>query len=174
MTFSPVVQQQFASIEPTIAGSGDYRYPCSVDLKDGSQIDCVYVVGTSVFTGCAGLAHPSERPVYKWIQPDSIVTIQESPYRLPPRFAEEIYRAGESGMDYWVFTVVFSRWSKREYLTSTVDFIDYPSGKGPKDVKAVRPHVGRRLTKLKSHLIVYWCVLSDEAMSQWRNQKPVA
>jgi hypothetical protein len=51
---------------------------------------------------------------------------------------------------------------------------DYPSGKGPKDVKAVRPHVGRRLTKLKSHLIVYWCVLSDEAMSQWRNQKPVA
>jgi hypothetical protein len=70
---------------------------------------------------------------------------EDSPTRLPVRFADEISRHGESGMGHTIFTVVFADGQRQACVTgNAVDFIRYPLGKGPRDVAAVIPHAGRR------------------------------
>ena len=81
--------------------------------------------------------------------------------RVPAVYADQLYAAGESGMGYRVFTVVFSLWCRRDYVKSFVDFIEYPRRKGPADVKAVLPHVGSRSGRIASTIQIYWCVLDD-------------
>src|SRR5712692_7947449 len=61
---------------------------------------------------------------------------------------------------YRVFTVVFSWWCRRAYVQEVVDFIEYPPGKGPSQVKSVLPHTGRREPESKPEPLVYWCVFS--------------
>ena len=83
--------------------------------------------------------------------------IRESPLRLPLRFASELVEAGESGMGYWAFAVRFSWWRRREYVQSFVDFIEYPKGLGPADVRAVIPHGARRGSGVVSSVNICWC-----------------
>lgn len=98
-----------------------------------------------------------------------VVSIVESPSRLPASFATELYNGGESGMGYIVFTVVFKRTipflrQRKTYLTgNAVDFIAYPFGKRPKDVVSVLPHVGRRSAALVKSVQpkYYWCLYSE-------------
>ncbi len=66
---------------------------------------------------------------------------RDSPARLPARFANKLYRHGESGLGYTIFTVVFADGEKQACVTgNALDFIRYPHGKGPIDVVAVIPH----------------------------------
>ena len=97
-----------------------------------------------------------------WNSADDLFSIKDSPSRLPVRFANELYRAGETGMGYLLFTIVFSWWPRRECVAlGTVGFVDYPRWRGPSAVKAVPPHVGsrrkkkHRLRQLESHFCVF-------------------
>ena len=70
--------------------------------------------------------------------------VEDSPTRLPARFANQIYDHGESGMGYTIFTVaIFDGERQARGTGGAVDFIRYPNGKGPSDVGGVRPHEGR-------------------------------
>ena len=96
----------------------------------------------------------------------NIASVEDSPTRLPAVFANELYRAGESGMGYCLFTVIFksdNSWveSSQAYVTGdAVDFIDYPEGKGPKDVVRVLPHIGRESNYIDGPEY-YWCLYSE-------------
>ena len=91
---------------------------------------------------------------------EDVTSIRQSPSRLPPQFANKLYKAGESGMGYCVFTLLFSDQSRQAYLTgNAVDFLEYPEDKTPSDVVAVLPHVGLDEEHLQSWLY-YWCLHS--------------
>jgi hypothetical protein len=91
-----------------------------------------------------------------------VVKVENSPTRLPARFANQIYDHGESGMGYTIFTVVFSDGQRQAYGTgNAVDFIRYPNGKGPDDVSSVLPHEGRNAQPVMAP-DWYWCLYSGE------------
>jgi len=158
-----VLQSQLALIEPSVTLFGDYAFPCAAMLKDGTLLNCVYFVPATVFRRRSGSDRPSG-PGVLWVSLQDVASIHQSPARLPARFANELYKTGESGMDYYVFTVQFSWWRSCEYVTPYVDFIDYPQGKGPLDIRRVLPHVGnRKVAPPKSQLKIYWCVFASSA-----------
>jgi hypothetical protein len=69
-------------------------------------------------------------------------------------------------MGAYVFTVVFRKRFgfipvRRDFVTGLVDFIDYPPGRGPSDVVAVLPHVGRRGADFRSGPKYHWCLYSE-------------
>ena len=94
---------------------------------------------------------------HKHVAVGDISAIEESRFRLPAKFANEVYRAGESGMGWFDFTLVFTRWCWRNYMVgSFIDFLEYPLWFGPKDVRAVVLY--RRKLKDRGALDTYWCV----------------
>jgi hypothetical protein len=64
-------------------------------------------------------------------------------------------------MGYQIFTVVFSDGTEQAYVAgNAVDFIEYPVGRGPRDVVGVLPNVGRDQNPLQAPKY-YWCLYSD-------------
>jgi hypothetical protein len=91
------------------------------------------------------------------IRMEDVAEVRDSPTRLAARFANELYQQGESGMGYTVFTIVFSDGARQACVTSnSVDFIQYPPGKGSLDVVAVIPHDGRKDESLVKAPPSYW------------------
>jgi hypothetical protein len=99
------IRIRLSGIEPSRDGELIY-HPIRAALKSGEVLDTVYIV-------------PAERPYLKywgvypeadkgkrWVRIEDVVEVEDSPTRLPARFADEIYRQGESGMGYTIFTVV--------------------------------------------------------------------
>ena len=156
------LKSQLDSITPSHQGYLKY-YPCLVRLNDGTALDQVYF-GTRVLCG-ENWGQPHGTALE--IRIEDVASLTESPTRLPVEFANQIYEAGESGMGYYVFTVVFTRRfgifpCRRDFVTGTaVDFIDYPLGRGPADVVAVLPHVGRRGKRYLRGPKYYWCLYSE-------------
>jgi len=152
------LKRQLREITPSLDGDLKY-YPCAVQLKDGNEVDRVYLVDELPYIRHWGM-YPHQDPRKAEILVKDVAVIRESPSRLPVRFANELYKAGESGMGYTVFTVVFTTGLQQAYLTgNAVDFIDYPEGVEANDVVAVLPHVGR-----DSHREgpgYYWCLYSE-------------
>jgi len=163
MEYSPLlphVRDALKSIAPSRDGELVY-YPCRAVLKSGSACDSVYIVSEKPYVKHWGV-YPENDPGKRWIKIEDIAEVQESPIRLPARFANEIYQNGESGMGYTIFTVVFADGVRQAYATgNAVDFIRYPIGKGPKDVAAVIPHEGRRDDSLVKSPEWYWCLFSE-------------
>jgi hypothetical protein len=153
------IQESLRAIEPTRDGDLTY-FPCSVTLTSSEVLDTVYFM--------------PERPVMKlWgeyletakhlIRMEDVAEVRDSPTRLPASFANELYRHGESGMGYTIFTVVFSDGARQAYVTSGgVDFIQYPPGKSPRDVTAVLPSEGRNSDSLVKAPPSYWCIYAEE------------
>jgi len=163
ITYSPLlphVRNGLKTIEPSRAGELIY-YPCRAVLKSGEACDTVYIVSEEPYLKYWGV-HPENDPGKRWIRMEEIAEVQESPTRLPAQFANEIYRNGESGMGYTIFTVVFADGVRQVYATGGADFIRYPLGKGPKDVAAVIPHEGRRDDSLVKSPEWYWCLYSKQ------------
>jgi hypothetical protein len=114
--------------------------------------------------------YPSSDPGKSEVSVSDLVSVVESPSRLPAPLATELYKAGESGMGYTVFTVIFKTMiqfirRRKTYLTgNAVDFIEYPLGTGPKDVVSVLPHVGRRTASLarQPRPKYYWCLYTED------------
>lgn len=150
------------SIEPIVQLA---YYPCLVTTKDGTSLDRVYLVSEIPWITLWGVYPNQDHGKYEVLVSD-VVSVVESPSRLPATVATELYKAGESGMGYTVFTVVFKRTipllrQRRVYVTgNAVDFIDYPNGKGPNDVVEVLPHVGRN-PRYKQGPNYYWCLYSE-------------
>jgi hypothetical protein len=106
-------------------------------------VDRVYVVSEVTYIKNWGV-YPGQDRNKTEILVSNVASLAESPSRLPPQFANELYKAGESGMGYTIFTIVFSDGSRQAYLTgNAVDFLEYPEGKGPQNVTALLPHEGR-------------------------------
>lgn len=129
---------------PSTDGGNLTYHPCRVTLKDGSVLDTVYIEQEMPYLRAWGVYPENDRDKLS-ISIGDVVKVEDSPTRLPAKFADEIYRSGESGMGYTIFTVVFSDGQRQAYSTgNAVDFIRYPEGKGPGDVVAVEPHKGRQ------------------------------
>lgn len=150
---SPSMRVQLARIAPVIEGQS-IRYPCALRLQDGTFLDCVYLVPY------CSLSTEGEN----WVPLEQVAEILPSPNRLPASFANQIRAAGESGNGYYVFTVRFSAFRRRKYLTGLVDFIKYPLLTGPSSISGVLPHVGNpKANKPIKELKVHWCVFDDSA-----------
>ncbi len=163
MEYSPLVphvREALKSIEPSRDGELIY-YPCRAVLKSGESCDSVYIVSEKPYVKYWGV-YPENDPGKRWIRMEDIAEVQESPIRLPAQFANEIYRNGESGMGYTIFTVVFADGARQACLTGgAVDFIQYPTGQGPKDVVRVITHKCRRDDSLVKSPQWYWCLYSE-------------
>lgn len=71
-----------------------------------------------------------------------IADLEESPYRLPPALASALYRAGESGMGYYSFTMIMRDGRQIPCVTGdAVDFPCLPPGTTFRDVLDVRPDI---------------------------------
>src|SRR5262249_46823858 len=71
--------------------------------------------------------------------------IAGSPTRLPPDIAWRLYEAGESGMGYTVFTLVFADGWRQSYVCgNAVDWVIMPAGRTIADIRDVMPHKGNR------------------------------
>lgn len=154
------IRTQIASIEPSRDGEMVY-YPCRAVLKAGEVLDTLYIVSEKPYLKYWGIP-PENDPGKRWIRIEDVAEVSDSPTRLPARFANEIYRQGESGMGYTIFTIVFADGTRQACVTgNAVDFVRYPSGKTPKDVVAVMPHEGRRDDSLVRAPEWYWCLFSE-------------
>ena len=149
------LEKALSEVEPSWDGKLPY-FPCRVVLNNGDVIDTVYIEPEEPFLRYWG-SHP-EKP---WsIDIEDIAEVADSSSRLPAGFATELYRAGESGMGYEIFTVVFTDGLRQAWGGgSAVDFIRYPPGKGPADVAQVIPHEGRNdpniMTRPRAHVCLY-------------------
>jgi hypothetical protein len=149
-------------IQPSVDSDLSY-YPCRVRLRDGRGLDTVYIEPDQSYFKQWGI-WPEDDRHKSWIRIEDVAEVEDSPTRLPARFADEIYRHGESGMGYTIFTVVFAGGLRQACGTgNAVDFIQYPPGKGPADVVAVIPHEGRNAPQIVSAPGWYWCLYSEDA-----------
>lgn len=153
------VRIALANIEPSQDGELAY-YPCRAILRGGAVLDTVYLEPEMPYLRVWGV-YPEGDSGKRFISIDDVEKVEDSPVRLPARFANEIYRNGESGMGYTIFTVVFSDGNRQACVTgNAVDFILYPVGKGPGDVIAVLPHEGRNAGPVRTPEW-YWCLYSE-------------
>ena len=136
-------------------------HPCRAVLTSGEGFDTVYIVSEKPYLKNWGI-YPEDDRAKRWIRIEDVAEVQDSPTRLPARFANEIYRNGESGMGYTIFTVVFADGLRQACVTgNAVDFIRYPLDRGPDDVVAVIPHEGRTDDSLVQAPEWYWCLYSE-------------
>jgi hypothetical protein len=156
---SPDLARQLSAVPV----SGGIYHPCSVVLNDGTVKDRVYVVEATPWFSYWGV-WPEDDLGKHSIDIRTVTEINNSPSRLPARYADELYKAGESGMGYTIFTVRFADGSSIAVGTgNAVDFIDYPEGQSPETVVGVLPNVGRNDPHLRSGPEYSWCLFETEA-----------
>jgi hypothetical protein len=150
------------TIPPSVSAKLHY-YPCQVHTKSGHIHPCVYIVELRQFNTRWSVSSNIQREV----KIEDVNIIFESPHRLPAEMATKLYLEGESGMGYTILKVLFKDGSSQTYQTgNAVDFIDYPEGKGPGDVKDVVPHEGRHAPALKNGRKYAWCLYSEVSESE--------
>jgi hypothetical protein len=132
-------------------------WPCEIELSSGQVITCACV------TSVDSWRHSTQYAPGGFASVEQIRDIRESPTRLPRRFAQSVYDAGESGMGYTIYAVVY-RDNARSYHgggnLDCFDFVSYPEGQSARTVSGVLPHQGRMERKISNPLVV-WCVFSD-------------
>jgi hypothetical protein len=155
------LRDDLSAITPSRDGDLTY-WPCAAHLNDGTVLVCVYVVPEGPYIRHWGVYPQQDRgKSYSYISLSDVEALAESPTRLPAQFANKLYKSGESGMGYTIFSVVFADGSRQAYGTgNAVDFIRYPEGKGQSDVVDVLPHEGRNAEPASSPEY-YWCLFSD-------------
>jgi hypothetical protein len=142
---------------PSSRDRGMEYKPCAVTLADGAELACVYVLDCKPYIRHWGI-YPECDPGKRSVSITRVRRIRDSPNRLPPALADCLYRAGESGMGYMVFTVEFKDGTRHAYLTgNAVDFISPPSGLCASDAVRVYPHEGRQEAKQPS-VEYHWCL----------------
>jgi hypothetical protein len=151
-----MLQAQLHVIEPTHDGIIEY-FPCMVQLANGEQHDCVYVVDANSYIRIWGV-WPDEDRGKQALAVQDVVQIHPSPTRLPVQFARQMYAVGESGMGYCIFTLQFSDGTRQAYCTGNlIDFPELPEGKSVRDVVALIPNEGPREQTLGTREY-YWCL----------------
>ncbi|HLA93869.1 MAG TPA: hypothetical protein VJO36_10070 [Actinomycetota bacterium] len=136
-------------MEPSKDRGFEYR-PCQVVLRTGEVVDRVYVSDARSYINRSG-SWPWEATGVLYIPIAEISEIRPSPSRIPARFANEMYRAGESGMGYFVYTLVLRDGRRLPYVTGAVDFPNLPRGVSPAHIVDLLPHVGRSELQPEGH-----------------------
>ncbi|MEK7448085.1 MAG: hypothetical protein AAB019_01235 [Planctomycetota bacterium] len=167
---TPLLLEQLKKVKPSRDefGTGIEYYPCKVTLKDGSSFDRVYVQESESYITHWGV-WPKEDNHKKSIPITEVVQIEESPFRLPAKLANKMYKAGESGMGYCVFTLVLEDGEKLPCVTgNAVDFPNLPPDVNPSMIIDLLPHKGREelqdgrgrslLDQYKHVSDYYWCL----------------
>jgi hypothetical protein len=153
------LREDLSAITPSRDGDLTY-WPCAARMKDGTVLATVYVVPEGPYIKHWGV-YPQQDRGKSHISVADVDALAESPSRLPARIADKLYKSGESGMGYTIFTVVFADGSRQAYGTgNAVDFIRYPEGKGQDDVVDVLAHEGRN-AELLSSPEYYWCLFAE-------------
>ena len=137
-----------------------YR-PCQIQLNNGEILDAVYVIGVQEYLNVWGIWLDLD---YEKRQVDlaKVVKISESPLRLPPEIANKIYAAGESGMGYHVFTLVFRDGSNQPVRCgNAVDFVKLHQDKTMTDIVDVLPHKGLDEATAEATIDYYWCLFEE-------------
>ena len=156
--------EQLHRVPPSHDRRLEYR-PCAVTLADGRELPCVYVVDAAAYLRVWGV-YPERDPAKRAVPLAAVRGIRESSHRLPAALADTLYRAGESGMGYTVFTVEFSDGRRQAYVAgNAVDFIAAPPGLWAADAVRVRPHEGREAAPLPA-VDYHWC-LYDGVETSW-------
>jgi hypothetical protein len=108
------LQEDLSTITPSVDGDLTY-WPCAARLKDGTVLVCVYVVPEFPYIRHWGV-YPQHDRGKSYISLADVDALAESPRQLPARFANKLYKSGESGIGYSIFTVVFAGGSRQAYL----------------------------------------------------------
>jgi len=150
------LQSQLANIIPSRDSQMEY-FPCRVVLNSGAVFDNVYIADITKYLKVRGIL-PSLDSDKKSISINDIAKIDESPNRLPARFANKLYKAGESGMGYSIFTIVFKDGNQMPIVTgNAVDFVNLPNGYTNNDIVDVIPHEGRNANPKHGPEYI-WCL----------------
>jgi hypothetical protein len=153
------LRQQLAAIEPSYDGALAY-FPCDVVLTDGSRVDRVYLVSEITCVKNWGV-YPEQDPGKRSVDLKQILSIKDSSFRLPAKFANKLYAQGENGMGYYAFTVVFKSGLRQVYRTGdAVDFIGYPDDLTKEDVVDVLPNTKRDTGYVRGPEYS-WCLFSN-------------
>jgi hypothetical protein len=137
-------------------------FPCAARLKDGTLAECVYFSAAKPWFEHWGV-WPADDEGKRSVSILDVVSIEESPHRLPAKFANTLYEAGESGMGYTLFVVEFADGSSLPYgAGNAVDFITYPPGMTARDVVRVVPHAGRTAANRGVCPEYAWCLFDGE------------
>ena len=133
-------------------------------LASGDVIDRVYIASVGEYIENWGWDARRE-----YISIADVTRIAPSPLALPPGIAEKIYAAGESGMGYFIYTLVMKDGSRLPFATGdAVDFPNWPPGALPGDVVDVLPGEGRdafadhRPGPTQSGAAYAWCLYADD------------
>ena len=157
--YGPISSALLAKLEritPSRDGTTSY-FPCLVRLRDGTVRERVYVMPAAEYLKKWGV-FPEDDRAKRSVAIGDVADLQESPHRLPPDFANELYAHGESGMGYHTFRVRFRNGASRSYVTGdAVDFIPFPTGMTGADVVKVEPHGGRGDTATSGSQYA-WCL----------------
>jgi hypothetical protein len=156
------LRQGLEKLEPTEIKPDIRFYPCAARLDDGTFVKCVYFVTSDTLKRLVGYERPTDVPGLLSVSQERISSISESSARLPARFANRIYAGGETRMGCYSFSLLFSRWRRRGYLVGGfIDFLEFPKGYGPADVKDVVLHRG---AEMPSPMPAYrWCVYGGQS-----------
>ncbi|MEO5706226.1 MAG: hypothetical protein ABIT10_01750 [Alteraurantiacibacter sp.] len=147
---------QLFQIEP----SQNIYYPALITLRTGERRDAVYLCPALPWFEQWGV-WPDDDKGKKAVSLEEVIDIQPSPSRLPLAFAEAIYAAGESGMGYHLFQLMFQDGAVATFgAGGAVDFPDLPPGRSPNDIISVKPHAGREDPSKRSTLDYAWCLYS--------------
>ena len=141
-SLSSELRTQLEAVEPsTDFGVINYR-PCCVTLATGETRDFVYLVEARTYYQIWGV-WPEDDPGKKELPLGRISAIHDSPARLPAALANKLYAAGESGMGYFVFTVVLRDGRQLAFVPgNAVDFPSLPHGVTSSDIVDVLPGTG--------------------------------
>jgi hypothetical protein len=156
---TPALRTALRQIEPVKSEAVTY-WPCRALRISEDWQDCVYLTCAADWFPSWGI-WPSEDPGKGELNLADVKDIQESPSRLPARFAKELYKSGESGMGYTLFEVEFADGSSAAYTNgNAIDFLTYPPEKSARDVVAVRAHAGRNSPHPFPPPKYSWCFFS--------------
>ena len=145
------LRAQLEKIEPSNIDGAQLR-PCRVILKDGSALDRVYVVDSETYRKLSGSGPGECGKRNEFVSITQIARIEDSPQRVPSGLATKMYRAGESGMGYYVFTLVLRDGRRLPYVTSGLaDFVNFPLGVSSSMVKDLLPHEGKEQLQDAQH-----------------------
>ena len=122
----PEFLQRLDSIEPGVWGT-----PCAAVLRDGSATPCALA-----------WVNPRYSDAGSWTNPQDVLFIDQSPSRMPAKFAHRIHDAGESGMGYHVYVVHFADGSNFVHFAwnQKIDLVSLPEGYTTRDIVRVDPN----------------------------------
>jgi len=155
-TITTTQWQQLSAIIPSHDWEMEY-YPCRAILNNGTTLDNVYIVDAAKYLKHWGVL-PTEDKAKHFIEIEEVVNIENSPNRMPANYADKLYEAGESGMGYCVFKIIYNNGAALDVLTGNgVDFVPSPEGLTVNDIVDVMPHQGSRSSYSKG-LSYFWCL----------------